>query len=165
MIRGVGPRRFRRPRSVFLRDRAGNVLHPFWRNAERGDQDRIARLMTTHLEHIETQLDLSVDGKTVISLLDLVLVIAKPLQAEENSLNRLLDKIELYLGPIRSKDFAGAAGGPGPGNTAVVVHIHPDSCREAFLLLEKSKEWVQANGAALRVILVENVEDGLEGDD
>lgn len=88
---------------------------------------------------------------------DLVIIIAEPLQSDEYSLTRLLDKIELYLGFIRSKEFADEAGEPDPSNTSVVVQIHPDSCKEAFLLLEKSKEWVQVNRAALRVELLDDV--------
>lgn len=46
--------------------------HPQLLNAiEQGDQDGIARLMTAHLEHIEAQLDLSVDGKAAVDLVDL----------------------------------------------------------------------------------------------
>jgi len=88
---------------------------------------------------------------------DLVIIIAKPLQSDEYSLNRLLDKIEAYLGYIRSKAFEDEAGEPDPSNTAIIVRIHPDSCREAFRLLEKSKEWVQANDATLRVTLLDDV--------
>ena len=88
---------------------------------------------------------------------DLVIIIAEPLQSDEYSLNRLLDKIEAYLGHIRSKEFADEAGEPDPSNTTIDVNIHPDSCREAFRLLEKSKEWVQVNGASLRVTLLDDV--------
>lgn len=83
---------------------------------------------------------------------DLHIVVAKPLQADEYSLNRLLDKIEAYLRHILSDDFAARFGAPDPSNTSIVVHIQSDSCNEAFALLEKSEEWVADNRASLRVV-------------
>ncbi len=82
---------------------------------------------------------------------DLSIVIASPLAADERSLSRLLDKIEGYLGHIRSPEFHAEAGIPSPGNTTIKVLIHPASCPEAFDLLERSKEWVLANDATLKI--------------
>jgi hypothetical protein len=83
---------------------------------------------------------------------DLFIVIATPLQADDYSLNRLLNKIEGYLSHIQSETFKQEAGEPNPENTNIMVRIHTDSCREAFLLLEKSLEWVKTNKASLKVV-------------
>jgi carbamate kinase len=89
---------------------------------------------------------------------ELHIVIAKPLGADEYSLTRLLDKIEAYLGYIRSDDFKQQAGEPSPENTTIIVDIHPESSDEAFNLLEKSVSWVYDNGAALTVKVLDNVQ-------
>ncbi|MDR7099280.1 hypothetical protein J2X04_001627 [Lysobacter niabensis] len=82
---------------------------------------------------------------------DLTVVIASPLHSDERSLTRLLDKIQGYLGHIQSPEFRAEAGTPNPGNTTIKVLIHPDSCIEAFDLLDRSKDWVLANDATLKV--------------
>lgn len=82
---------------------------------------------------------------------ELHVIISKPLQSDEYSLNRLLDKLEKYLAHIQSPSFVAAAGIPSPEKTSIVVNIHPDSCEEAFELLEKSKEWVKENRATLKI--------------
>ncbi len=82
---------------------------------------------------------------------ELVIVIAKPLQSDDYSLNRLLDKIEGYLGHINSKSFIEEAGDPKSNPVTIVVKLHPESCPEAFQLLQKSKEWAKDNNAALRM--------------
>jgi hypothetical protein len=86
---------------------------------------------------------------------DLTIVIASPLAADERSLTRLLDKIQGYLGHIQSPEFQEEAGTPNPGNTSIKVLIHPDSSSEAFDLLERSKDWVLANHATLKVELLD----------
>lgn len=83
---------------------------------------------------------------------DLHIVITSPLQADDYSLNRLLHKIEGYLGHIQSDGFKQQAGQPTPENTNIVVNIHSESCQEAYSLLEKSREWVRGNGASLKVV-------------
>jgi hypothetical protein len=82
---------------------------------------------------------------------DLTIVIASPLHSDERSLTRLLNKIQGYLGHIQSPEFQDEAGAPNPGNTTINVLIHPDSCMEAFDLLERSKDWVLASDATLKV--------------
>ena len=80
---------------------------------------------------------------------DLHIVIASPLQADQCSLTRLLNKIERYLGYIQSPEFLAQAGSPTPDNTRIRVHLHPDSAHEVFELLRRSSYWVQANQASL----------------
>ena len=82
---------------------------------------------------------------------DLSIVIATPLAADERSLTRLLDKIEGYLGHIQSPEFQAEAGAPDSSNTTIKVLIHPASAPEAYDLLERSKDWVLANHATLKI--------------
>jgi len=82
---------------------------------------------------------------------DLVIIIAKPLGADEYSLTRLLDKIETYLEFIGGDEFRREAGEPSPENVMIAVYIHPDSSPEAFKLLESSVAWVKDNGATLTI--------------
>lgn len=87
---------------------------------------------------------------------DLHIVISKPLESDEYSLTRLLDKIEGYLGHIQSCEFTDQAGEPNPDTTSIIVNIHPKSSDEAFQLLNKSKEWVKENQASLKVKVLED---------
>ncbi len=86
---------------------------------------------------------------------DLTIVIASPLASDERSLTRLLDKIQGYLGHIQSPEFQDEAGAPNPGNTSIRVLIHPDSSPEAFDLLDRSKDWVLAGQATLKIELLD----------
>ena len=82
---------------------------------------------------------------------DLFIVVASPLQADHRSLTRLLNKIERYLQHIASREFQVEAGVPSSTNTSIIVRLHPASASEAYDLLERSKPWVQANNASLKV--------------
>lgn len=82
---------------------------------------------------------------------DLFIVVASPLQADRRSLTRLRNKIEGYLQHIASHEFQAEAGVPSPGNTSIIVRLHPGSPSEAYDLLERSKSWVQANNVSLKV--------------
>ena len=87
---------------------------------------------------------------------DLYINVASPLRADENSLTRLLDKIEGYLGHIQSSDFQIESDVPTPENTNIIVNIHSESEDEVFELLEKSKQWVLDNSATLQIKLLAN---------
>jgi hypothetical protein len=91
---------------------------------------------------------------------DLIIVVASPLRADERSLTRLLDKIQGYLGHIRSEDFYAEAGAPTPENTSIVVRLHPESDREVWDLLVRSEAWVQSNNASLVVEALSDYERG-----
>ncbi len=84
----------------------------------------------------------------------LAIVISQPLQPDAYSLNRLLGKIEAYLRYILSDEFIEEAGDPNSSNTTIEVHIHPDSCKEAFILLDKSSTWVESNNASLKITIL-----------
>jgi len=82
---------------------------------------------------------------------DLHIVVASPLAADRRSLVRLQDKIEVYLRHILSQEFQAEAGVPNPGNTTIKVNLHPDSAPEVYDFLVRSKSWVLANGATLKI--------------
>jgi hypothetical protein len=86
---------------------------------------------------------------------DLHIVIAKPIQDDAHSQNRLLSKIEGYLNYIRSNEFLAEAGPPDPSNTQVLVQIHPESNLVIFELLERCKPWALENRATLVVRLLD----------
>ena len=91
---------------------------------------------------------------------DLIIVIASPLEGDEKSRTRLLDKIEGYLGHIASESFRLEAGTPTPENTSIVIKVHPDSDPSVFALLKKSEAWVLKNRASLKVQLLSPYELG-----
>ena len=82
---------------------------------------------------------------------DLFIVVASPLAGDNRSLIRLRDKIEGYLQHIVSPEFRAQAGAPTPGTTSIIVKLHPGSAPEAYALLARSKNWVLANCASLKV--------------
>ncbi len=80
---------------------------------------------------------------------DLFIVVAEPLKADHNSLQRLLRKIEVYLEFLNTDDFRRESGPATVENTNIVVKIHPESDSKVFELLEKNKQWVKNNNATL----------------
>lgn len=94
-------------------------------------------------------LDINIVKKTGGS--DLVIVVASPLMADKRSQQRLLTKIQNYLGFLRTPGFQSESGAPNSDITAIVVKLHPDSHPAIFELLEHGKEWVNQNGASLRI--------------
>jgi len=89
---------------------------------------------------------------------DMIIVVASPLQADERSQHRLLSKIELYLGHIRTEAYRSECGEPTPENTSIVVRIHPQSAAPIFDLLERCKPWVAENHATLRIESLETIQ-------
>lgn len=100
-----------------------------------------------------TSLDIQVVKKTGGS--DLVIVIASPLSADERSQRRLLDKIDIYLGFLTTPTFQESSGIADPGNTSIIIKIHPGSDNEIFELIERCKPWVQDNNASLKFELLD----------
>jgi hypothetical protein len=80
---------------------------------------------------------------------DLYLVIASPLPAETEPLERLMQKLETYLAFIGSEQFRSASGLASPENTRIIVKLHPNSDPKARELLERNAGWVRNNGATL----------------
>jgi hypothetical protein len=89
---------------------------------------------------------------------DLSIIVASPLQADERSKTRLLDKIQGYLGHMQSDEFAADAGAPpSPDNTRITILLHPDSSGEILELLDRCRPWVLSHGATL---VVRDLADG-----
>ncbi len=82
---------------------------------------------------------------------DLLIVVASPLAGDNRSLTRLRDKIEAYLRHIHSHEFQAEAGTPTNSNTTIKVMLHPGCALEVYELLRRSKAWVEANNASLKV--------------
>lgn len=82
---------------------------------------------------------------------DLFIIVAAPLAADRRSLTRLQDKIEAYLRHIQSAEFHAEVGAPTPNSTTIKVMLHPSSSPEASELLDRSRDWVLANQATLKV--------------
>jgi hypothetical protein len=79
-------------------------------------------------------------------------VVASPLQADERSQTRLLDKLEGYLHHLQSDEFRRDAGGPPTlENTTIAVQLHPDSAPETRELLIRCEAWVADHHARLQV--------------
>ena len=85
---------------------------------------------------------------------DLLIVVASPLQADERSQQRLLDKIAIYLRYVRSPEYEAQCGPPSRGKTCITVHLHPESAGVILDLLERCRPWVAENLCDLRVILL-----------
>lgn len=82
---------------------------------------------------------------------DLIIIIASPLEDDDRSLERLLMKIERYLGFAKSSRFVEESGVATVENTKIQVCIHPDSSPIAFELLERCKPWTLDNDVVLEV--------------
>ena len=86
---------------------------------------------------------------------DLAIVVASPLQGDERSQTRLLDKIQGYLGHLQSEEFVADAGiAPTPQNTTITVYLHPESSDAIRDLLDRCHSWVNSEGASLVVQLL-----------
>lgn len=103
-------------------------------------------------EHPIPRLDvIDISGVRHDEVVDLVIVIANPLDASPRSVFRLFTKVDGYLNHIASPDFRRDRGPPSAETTRVVVRIHPDSSREIFEVLEAAAPWVRTRNASLDV--------------
>ena len=82
---------------------------------------------------------------------DLLIIIASPLRDDTRSLERLMKKIERYLGFAKSAEFSAESGVATMDNTKIIVYIHPESSPVAFDLLERCKPWAIENGVVLEI--------------
>ena len=83
---------------------------------------------------------------------DLFIVVASPLMDDQQSQQRLLNKVEAYLHFIGSAEFQTQAGPASASNTQVIVKLHPSSASGIYDLLKRSESWVLAGGAKLSVV-------------
>ena len=82
----------------------------------------------------------------------LIITVATPLDGDERSQTRLLDKIQGYLSHIASQQFIADAGvAPTPENTVIEVHLNPASSIAIRQLLERCQHWTQTHNASLVV--------------
>ena len=103
-------------------------------------------------QHPIPRLDvIDISGIRRDGVVDLVIVIASPLDASARSVFRLFTKIDGYLNHIASQDFRQDRGPPSPETTRVVIRMHPDSSREVFAALEGAASWVRTRNASLDV--------------
>jgi hypothetical protein len=79
------------------------------------------------------------------------ITIATPLGGDVRSQERLLRKIEAYLGDFRSERSRRRNGEPTPAKCKITVGIHPDSDPVIFELLERCRPWVEENGVDFRI--------------
>jgi hypothetical protein len=86
---------------------------------------------------------------------DLTIIIGSPLQADERSQRRLLDKIKIYLKYLKTEEFQSRSGIATTENTSIIVKIHSDSDAAIFALIEKCKPWVGANAASLKMEILD----------
>ena len=90
------------------------------------------------------------DGRAICGI-----IISSPLQADEYSQKRLLDKLEGYLRHINSDQFRNDGGTPDSSKTTIEIRIHPDSDPIIFELLDRCRDWIESNHASLAVIKYE----------
>ena len=98
---------------------------------------------------------LDIQGVKIGGGSDLTIIVASPLQADENSQSRLLCKIQNYLRFLSTPEFLATSGPATPENTSIIVRIHPASNEVIFELLERCKPWVLANKASLEVSTID----------
>ena len=83
---------------------------------------------------------------------DLSIIVASPIQEDERSQARLLEKIQGYLAHLQSDEFAADSGTPPtPDNTTITVLLHPESSDVIRDLLKRCSSWVWSQGATLLV--------------
>ena len=82
---------------------------------------------------------------------DLHVVIAKPLEADDRSRERLMAKVENYLNFINGPDYAAQCGAPDPQNTRLVVSLHPEMNPVVEAALIHCTSWIESNNASLKV--------------
>ena len=82
---------------------------------------------------------------------DLAVIIATPVQADDRSRQRLLRKLENYVALIRSDEFQAKFGEPVVERTSIVVVINRNSDPSTFKLLERRRAPIAEAGIALVV--------------
>jgi hypothetical protein len=82
---------------------------------------------------------------------DLHIIIAKPLEIDERTRERLMAKLENYLNFINTPEYAAQCGHPTPENTRVVVSLHPDMNPAVEATLIHCVAWIKSNNATLKV--------------
>ena len=82
---------------------------------------------------------------------DFSIIVATPIQGDERSQRRLLDKIQTYLAYCNSDEYRSRTPPPTPETTRIIVRLHPDSSVAILQLLEKCHVWARSERASLAV--------------
>lgn len=82
---------------------------------------------------------------------DLHVIIAKPLEADDRSRERLMAKLENYLNFVNSPEYASACGSPDRKTTRIVVSLHPAMSPVVEATLNYCTAWIESNNASLKV--------------
>ena len=95
---------------------------------------------------------------------DFSIIVATPIQGDERSQRRLLDKIQTYLAYCNSDEYRSRMPLPTPETTRIVVRLHPDSSSVILKLLEKCDAWVKSENARLTVEILTAEQLGRKSD-
>ena len=79
----------------------------------------------------------------------LTVITAQPLSADRRTLERLLQKIENYLGFVNSDQFPTSSGAQTAENTEIIVSLRAGTDQGVYDLLERSVDWVAEHNARL----------------
>ena len=79
----------------------------------------------------------------------LAIVVAAPLGCDSRSLQRLMSKLEGYLGFVNSASFEQECGVPRPDNASVIVYLHHESDPATFDLIARCRPWAIDNRVTL----------------
>jgi hypothetical protein len=82
---------------------------------------------------------------------DLVLVIASPMRDDEKSQQRLVKKVEYYLGYLASQTFVDRYGQSVSRKNRIIIRHHPECSPGAIELMIKCRGWIEDNRAELVV--------------
>ena len=82
---------------------------------------------------------------------NLAIIVASPMKANAEGHERLMSKLEAYMGFIHSEEYRSEFGEPDPKRTTITVRIHRESDSYYVDLLEKCRDWVRSSGATLEV--------------
>jgi hypothetical protein len=82
---------------------------------------------------------------------DLHMIIAKPLEVDDRSRERLMAKLESYLNFVNSTEYASQCGAPTRQTTRLVVSLHPDMSPVVEATLLRCNAWIESNNASLKV--------------
>ena len=82
---------------------------------------------------------------------DLHVIIAKPLEADDRSRERLMAKVENYLNFINGPEYFAQCGAPDPRTTRLVLSLHPEMNSVVEATLIHCTGWIESNNASLKV--------------
>lgn len=116
------------------------------------DRSQLAKLLTDDPEHgIPFVTSLDVHSIWPQGGSDLRVIIAKPLDSDDRSRERLMAKLENYLNFVNSPEYVAQCGTPEPKTTRLVVSLHPEINPIIEATLNYCTAWIESNNAGLKV--------------